>query len=121
MPKILLCEDDLAVAQVLTIGLKKKHEVIHARDGQAAVEKAIAEIPDLILMDMTLPLKDGDVAAREIRANPGTHHIPIIPFTAMSPGAKLAELEAEFGRVIKKPFRIADVLVVIEEVTAPTS
>ena len=120
MVRVLLCEDDASVSQIVMFALKKKgHEVTPVRDGQTAVDEAIRIIPDIVLMDMTLPVKHGDVAAREIRANERTKNIPIIPLTAVST-EKLEVLRAEFGRVISKPFRIAEVIAIVEEATSAT-
>ena len=53
-----------------------------AVDGGAGVDKAIAEVPNLILMDMSLPVLDGWEATRRVKANPQTRHIPVIALTA---------------------------------------
>jgi CheY-like chemotaxis protein len=61
---------------------RKGHRVIHAVDGQEAVEIAVRERPDLILMDVSLPVMDGLEATRHIRAHAETQTIPIIAVTA---------------------------------------
>jgi CheY-like chemotaxis protein len=57
-------------------------EVLVAEDGEAACAKAIAENPDVILMDLDLPVVDGWEASRRLKNNPATHDIPIIALTA---------------------------------------
>jgi CheY-like chemotaxis protein len=57
-------------------------EVLVAEDGEAGCAKAIAEKPDVILMDLDLPVVDGWEAARRLKNNPATHDIPIIALTA---------------------------------------
>jgi two-component system, cell cycle response regulator DivK len=57
-------------------------EVLVAEDGEAGCAKAIAENPDLILMDLDLPVVDGWEASRRLKNNPATHDIPIIALTA---------------------------------------
>src|SRR5262245_31813642 len=58
------------------------YTVIPAMDGQRGVELAVAEHPDLILMDLSLPVMDGWAAARHIKADPALQHIPVIALTA---------------------------------------
>ena len=83
MPKILLVEDNEMNRDMLSRRLiRKGYEVIMALDGQQAVEAASAQIPDLILMDMSLPIIDGWEATRQIKAAPATSAIPVIALTA---------------------------------------
>ncbi len=83
MAKILLVEDDEMNRDMLSRRLKRKgFEVIIAVDGQQGVAKASAESPDLILLDMSLPVMDGWEAARKIKGDPETRDIPIIALTA---------------------------------------
>ncbi len=83
MAKILLVEDDEMNRDMLSRRLKRKgFEVIIAADGQQGVAKASAESPDLILLDMSLPVMDGWEAARKIKGDPQTRGIPIIALTA---------------------------------------
>lgn len=83
MPKILLVEDDLMnremISQYLTI---VGYPIVLASDGEQAVRLAQSELPDLILMDMRLPLVDGWEATRRIKAVPETRNIPVIALTA---------------------------------------
>lgn len=58
------------------------YEIVEAVDGGAGVEAAGRELPDLILMDIQLPVFDGYEATRRIKANPATRHIPIIAVTS---------------------------------------
>jgi CheY-like chemotaxis protein len=83
MAKILLVEDNEMNFDMLSRRLKRKgFEVVSAVDGQQGVEQAHNEHPDLILMDMSLPVKDGWVATQEIKAAEDTQNIPIIALTA---------------------------------------
>jgi CheY-like chemotaxis protein len=83
MAKILLVEDSEMNWDMLSRRLRRKgYEVIVATDGQQGVDKARSEGPDLILMDMSLPVLDGWEATRRIRATPETQAIPIIALTA---------------------------------------
>ena len=83
MPKILLVEDNAMNRDMLSRRLLKKgYQVVLAVDGQSGVELAQTEAPDLILMDMSLPVLDGWEASRKLKTNPQTRHVPIIALTA---------------------------------------
>ena len=81
--RILIVEDNEMNRDMLSRRLERKgYSITMAVDGGAGVEKAIAEIPNLILMDMSLPVLDGWEATRRVKANPQTRHIPVIALTA---------------------------------------
>lgn len=83
MTRILLVEDNEMNRDMLSRRLARKgFEVLLAIDGEQAVTMTVAELPDLVLLDMNLPLKDGWSAAREIRADARCLGIPIIALTA---------------------------------------
>lgn len=85
MSKILLVEDNEMNRDMLSRRLERMaFDVVMAEDGQAGVDMAKSEMPDLILMDLDLPIIDGWEAARQIKANPETQGIPIIALTAHS-------------------------------------
>ena len=83
MSKILLVEDNEMNRDMLTRRLERKgFEVVIAIDGQAGVDMASSSNPDIILMDLSLPVIDGWEATRQIKANPATQNIPVIALTA---------------------------------------
>ena len=83
MTRILLVEDNEMNRDMLSRRLLRRgYEIAFAMDGQEAVDKATSERPDLILMDMGLPVIDGWEATRRIKANPATRTIPVIALTA---------------------------------------
>jgi len=83
MPKILLVEDNEMNRDMLSRRLvRARYEVIIAEDGARGVAMATSDRPDLILMDMSLPVIDGWEATRRIKATPELHKIPIIALTA---------------------------------------
>ena len=83
MAKIFLVEDNEMNRDMLSRRLTKKgHDVVIAVDGQQGVDKATAENPDIILLDMSLPVMDGWEAARRLKADDRTSGIPIIALTA---------------------------------------
>lgn len=83
MPKILLVEDNEMNRDMLSRRLERKgFTVVIAVDGEAGVEMAKTEQPELVLMDMSLPVLDGWEATRRIKASPETGGIPVIALTA---------------------------------------
>src|ERR1700722_16518250 len=83
MPRILLVEDNEMNRDMLSRRLiRKGYEVVLAEDGQQGVDMATTAAPDLILMDMDLPVIDGWEATRQIKANVTTRTIPVIALTA---------------------------------------
>ena len=83
MARILVVEDDADNQELITRFLKRNgHLVLLAPDGLAGVRAAQEHVPDLILMDLGLPVLDGWEAAHRIRSNTETSHIPIIALTA---------------------------------------
>jgi CheY-like chemotaxis protein len=85
MARILLVEDNEMNRDSLSRLLQRRgYEVTCAVDGLLAVEMASRELPDLILMDVGLPIIDGYEATRRIKANPATRNIPVIALTAQA-------------------------------------
>ncbi len=83
MTKILLVEDNELNRDMLSRRLTRRgFEVLIAVDGQEGVDKTRSEQPDLILMDMSLPVIDGWEATRQIKADPATQAIPVVALTA---------------------------------------
>lgn len=82
MKKILIVEDTELNLDLLMQLLEDDYHLISARDGSTGVELATTERPDIILMDMSLPVKDGWTATREIKDDPELVDIPVIGLSA---------------------------------------
>ena len=83
MVKLLLVEDNEMNRDMLSRRLERKgYDLVIAKDGGEGVELAKSSMPDLILMDMSLPIMDGWEATKIIKADEDTKHIPIIALTA---------------------------------------
>jgi len=84
MPKILYVEDNDDNLYMLSLRFEAVggYEIISAADGAEGIAKAAAERPDLILMDLNLPVLDGWEATRRLKTDPATRNIPIIALTA---------------------------------------
>src|SRR6202021_3702666 len=80
-------------------------ELLEARDGEEGVAMAAEKRPDLILMDIQMPIVDGYEATRRIKANPQLHHIPIVAVTSYALSGDEAKARAAGGDgYIAKPF-----------------
>lgn len=83
MPKILLVEDHEEIWDFLSRRLKRRgYDVVLAHDGQVGVDKARSTLPDVVLLDMNLPVMDGWAAAQALKSDAATARIPIIALTA---------------------------------------
>ena len=83
MARILLVEDNDMNRDMLSRRLQRKgHEVLMAADGMQGILMAESSAPDLILLDMSLPVIDGWEAARRLKASPATSAVPIVALTA---------------------------------------
>ena len=108
MPKVLLVEDNEESRDGLSRHLRRKgYEVLLAVDGRQGVDVARAEAPDLILMDMSLPVLDGWEATRQLKAGPETRGIPVIALTAHAmAGDREKALEAGCDDYDTKPVEL---------------
>ncbi len=104
--KILIVEDIPGLIHILELEVQRLgYETILANNGQEAVEMAIAQLPNLIMMDIMMPEMDGLEAARRIRENPHTRAIPIIAVTALSSRKDKEKcLESGCDDYLSKPF-----------------
>ena len=116
MKKILLVEDNEMNRDMLSRRLMRNgYEVLLAVDGEPAVRVATADMPDLVLMDMSLPVIDGWEATRRIKAVAATAHIPIIALTAHAmAGDREKAIAAGCDDYDTKPIELARLLGKIE-------
>ena len=122
MAKLLLVEDNEMNRDMLSRRLRKKgYEVAIAVDGQAGVEMASSEGPELILMDMSLPIMDGWTATKHIKADGTTSKIPVIALTAHAmEGDRIKALEAGCDDYDTKPIDLKRLLSKIETLLGTT-
>ena len=117
MAKILIVEDQEMNRDMLSRRLKKRgFEVSVAVDGAEGIEKVQSESPDLVLMDMSLPVMDGWEATRRLKADEATRAIPVVALTAhaMSTDREKA-LEAGCDAYETKPIDLPGLLETIEK------
>jgi CheY-like chemotaxis protein len=115
MSVILIVEDNDMNLDMLSRRLERKgYQIEAARDGQAGVEQAIATKPDLILMDMSLPIMDGWEATRQIKAHPQTAMIPVVALTAHAMASDRAKaMDAGCDDFYTKPIELPGLMDII--------
>ncbi len=106
MAKILVVEDEPDIRMLTSFSLRYGgFEVVEAENGQQAVEMAPQELPDLILMDVRMPVMDGLTACRQIKAIAAFAHIPVVFLSALGQESEIAEgKEAGAVAYILKPY-----------------
>ena len=121
MPKILIVEDNEMNRRMLSKRLiRKGFEVVLAVDGQDGIEKAQTEGPDLILMDMSLPVMDGWEATRRLKNTEETRAIPVIALTAHAmAGDRDKAMGAGCDDYLSKPVDLAALLSIIGNLLVP--
>lgn len=106
--RILVVDDAMENIQILHHALRDEHEVLFALDGEKALELALEQQPDLILLDAVMPGMDGYAVCAALRASPRLQDIPVIFVTALSqPEDETRALEAGAVDFISKPFNVA--------------
>ena len=120
MPKILLVEDNELNRDMLSRRLERRgHQVVIALDGEQGVAMARSESPDLILMDMSLPVLDGWEATRRLKAAPETRAVPIIALTSHAMvGDRDKAIEAGCDDYDTKPIELPRLLEKIDRLIA---
>jgi len=102
---ILIIEDNGDVSRYLEICLQDTYQLTFSKNGEEGIFLAIQNVPDLILCDVMMPVKDGLEVSREIKKNPGTSHIPVILLSAKAEvDARIAGLESGADVYMTKPF-----------------
>ena len=116
MPKVLVVEDNEMNRDMLSRRLQRRgYEVLIAVDGQDGLDKSRSESPDIILMDLDLPVLDGWTVARMLKDAPETEPIPVIALTAHAmAGDREKALEAGYDDYDTKPVEFARLVSKIE-------
>ena len=121
MAKILIAEDERDIRDLITFTLRfAGHEVIATANGEEALQTALQEIPDLILLDVRMPRMSGYEVCEQVKANENTQHIPVVFLSAKGQESEVqAGLKVGAEEYILKPFspdQLADrIRVILEE------
>lgn len=116
--RVLIADDEPDLVTMLMVRLRHEgYEVIIARNGDECVALAQQEKPDLILMDVVMPLKNGYDACEEIKKNPKTSRIPVILVTALNQKEnKTIGKHLGAREYVTKPFNVNSLLIKIRDV-----
>ena len=116
---VLIVEDNRDVQAYIESCLIGKYQTQQAYDGKAGLEKAIATVPDIIILDVMMPQMDGHAVVRTLKANAATDHIPVVMLTAKaSDASKVEGLQAGADVYLTKPFSEAVLLLQVENLLA---
>ncbi|OGF44319.1 MAG: hypothetical protein A2452_05865 [Candidatus Firestonebacteria bacterium RIFOXYC2_FULL_39_67] len=119
MAKILIAEDEIDISFIVeTVLVKTGYAVITAFDGETALAKALAEKPDLILLDIMMPKMDGFTVNSKLKENPETKDIKVLIMTAKGGMKGLFDLEKKYAvnGYMEKPFQVNMLLDKVKEV-----
>ncbi|MCB9276972.1 MAG: helix-turn-helix domain-containing protein [Lewinellaceae bacterium] len=115
-PSLLLIEDNADVTTYITGLLAAEYNIITAPDGQAGIEKAFEEVPDIIISDVMMPAKDGYEVCVTLKSDERTSHIPIILLTAKAAEAdRITGLKQGADAWLMKPFNKEELFVRLEK------
>lgn len=116
MRKTILIVDDepLIIEALAEILLWDGYEVLRAENGAAALASIAERLPDILLLDLMMPVKDGHATMRELRDGEGTKHLPIVLMTA-APSDRDASL---YDALLVKPFKVAALRTAIQKALA---
>jgi DNA-binding response OmpR family regulator len=120
-PKVLVVDDDPDILDAITTVLSTQpYDIEQARDGVECLEKVRQQIPDLIVLDLLMPKKDGFAVVRELRDNPKYARVPVLILTSVREDASRRRYELETGLAmdvqdyVEKPISPIDLLERVE-------
>lgn len=117
--KILIIEDEVAIADAMKIGLNESgYDARTAYDGEDGLSQAKTFVPDLILLDLMLPKKDGMTVLKDLRADGLTENIPVMILSQLSDTAKISEGVAlgVVGYLVKVDYSLSEVIAKVKGV-----
>ncbi|MGB7924890.1 MAG: response regulator [Pyrinomonadaceae bacterium] len=116
---ILICDDYEDNRELLRLMLEViGYRIREARNGRECVSMAQAEPPDLLLVDLSMPILDGWGVLKELRADERTRHIPCVAVTAFADPARERAITAGFDAYLSKPFRSKELIDTVESMLA---
>ena len=119
MKKILAVDDHVHIVRLIQVNLDKDFTVITAGDGEEGMEKARQERPDLIILDVVMPKKDGFAMLSELKEDPTLCHVPVIMLTVKAQNADIVRgLHEGAQYYLPKPFHPSELHALVARVLA---
>ena len=119
MASVLVVDDEFGITEVLDALLTDAgHHVRRAINGRQAMELVHEQRPDLVLLDMMMPIMDGPTTLKAIRSDPQSASVPVILMSSLPPEKVIKMVDDGFESVLTKPFRARTALEAIETVLA---
>ena len=113
--KILIVDDDDEIRLYLEEQLSRTYKIITAENGDTGIQKALTEVPDLIISDIRMPGADGYALLKKIKGNPNTTHIPVIILTGKNElDDKIIGLEHGADSYMAKPFHMTELRIMVD-------
>ena len=117
MKKILIVDDSPNNLELLAVVLEFDYSVVQAENGQKALDVAWAESPDLILMDLSMPIMDGWGALKGLRADERTRETPVLAVTAHAlKGDREKAIKAGFDDYVTKPIAADQLMILLDKI-----
>jgi len=115
---VILAEDDRTIARLIIFKLEKEgFKVIHFLNGEGVVDTVSKILPDIVILDVMMPIQDGISILKEIKANPKTKHIPIVILSAKGQEKDIIKgMEIGASDYISKPFSPSELIVRIKRI-----
>lgn len=120
MTKVLIVDDLEGVRQMLTYALEDDYNVLQATNGLEALQIAEIEHPDVIVMDLDMPVMDGVEATRRIKTNPLLSHIKVLAVSGQNNSEKSRLIRDDCDAFIEKPFELSDLVAAVKRVAGVT-
>jgi CheY-like chemotaxis protein len=122
LPKVLVVDDDPAILEICSDLLQTEgYTVMVATNGQQALEQIRTEPPQVVLMDIMMPVLDGVEACRQVKANPATADIPVVLMSARTNLTRQSQDLASADALVAKPFDIDHLLNTIHDLVGEDS
>lgn len=115
---VILAEDDRTIARLIIFKLEKESfKVIHFLNGEGVVDTVSKILPDIVILDVMMPIQDGISILKEIKANPKTKHIPVVILSAKGQEKDIIKgMEIGASDYISKPFSPSELIVRIKRI-----
>ncbi|TFB09389.1 response regulator [Candidatus Atribacteria bacterium MT.SAG.1] len=115
---VILAEDDRTIARLIIFKLEKEgFKVIHFLNGESVVDTVSKILPDIVILDVMMPIQDGISILKEIKASPKTKHIPVVILSAKGQEKDIIKgMEIGASDYISKPFSPSELIVRIKRI-----